>query len=418
MLGENIHRDVVGLARSLRAAGLPVGIDQTASFARALGFVDPLSKHEVRLAARATLTFRREDQPVFDALFEAFWSGDAAAAAVPQKVPRAPRHDPATFHRTALVSYMAQRAGERDPEVPVPERAKAASAVELLQRKDFSELTAAELAAIERALRDLRFDVIRRTTRRRVAARRGDQLDLRGVLRAAARRGGQVLVLPRRRRKVKRRPLVVLADVSGSMELYSRLLLQFLHGMTQGLGETETFVFGTRLTRITAELRLRNVDVALDRAAHQIVDFAGGTRIGQNVGTFNRVHGRRVLRRGAVVLLVSDGWETGDATLLDTELGRLKRRCHRLVWLNPLLGGPAYQPEAKGMAAALAHIDDFLPVHNLQSLRDLSFYLARIPARKGPLSKNGAAVRGQPRSLTVGGLKRRRASLGGLGGIA
>lgn len=400
MLGEHVHRDLVGLARALRAAGLPVGVDQTASFARALGWVDPLSKHEVRLAAQATLVFRREDQPVFDALFEAFWSGDAAAAAVARKVPLAPRHDPATFHRTALISYMAQQAGERDPEVPVPEREKAASAIELLQRKDFSDLTAAELAAIERALRDLRFDVIRRTTRRRVAARRGDQLDLRGVIRAAARRGGEVLALPRRRRKVKRRPLVVLADVSGSMELYSRLLLQFLHGMTQGLRETETFVFGTRLTRITAELRLRNLDVALHHASRQIVDFAGGTRIGQSLGTFNRVHGRRVLRRGAVVLLVSDGWETGDAAVLDAELRRLKRRCHRLVWLNPLLGGPAYQPEARGMATALAHVDDFLPVHNLQSLRDLSFYLARIPARKGPPSK------------------RRRASLGGLGGIA
>ena len=415
MIGEHIHRDVVALSRALRAAGLPVGVDQTTSFARALGWVDPLSKHEVRLAAQATLTFRREDQPVFDALFEAFWSGDPAAAALPRKVPMAPRHDPATFHRTALVSYMAQKASERDPEVPVPERSKAASAAELLQRKDFSALTAAERAAIERALRDLRFDVIRRTTRRRVASRRGDQIDLRGVLRAAARRCGQVLALPRRRRKVKRRPLVVLADVSGSMELYARLLLQFLHGMTQGLRETETFVFGTRLTRITAELRLRSVDVALDQAARQIVDFAGGTRIGESVGTFNRLHARRVLRRGAVVLLVSDGWETGDAARLDAELGRLKRRCHRLVWLNPLLGGPAYQPEARGMAAALAHIDDFLPVHNLQSLRDLSFYLARIPARRGPPSQHGAVSGRGPRPT---GPERRRPSLGGLGGIA
>jgi uncharacterized protein len=178
---------------------------------------------------------------------------------------------------------------------------------------------------------------------------------------------------------------VVLADISGSMELYSRILLQFLHVITRRHVHTETFVFGTRLTRITSQLQLRDVDSALDHAARAIVDFAGGTRISDCLGEFNRRHARRVLHKGAVVLFISDGWETGDTALLDVEMRRLHARCHRLVWLNPLIGRAGYEPRAQAMQIALAHIDDFLPVHNLQSLRELSWHLARIPRRKGAL---------------------------------
>jgi uncharacterized protein with von Willebrand factor type A (vWA) domain len=376
--GTSIHRDLVAFARCLRDAGLSIGVDGTESFVRALEWIDPLSRRELYLAARATLIFRREDIELFDALFDAFWSGDVSAGRRPQKVPIAPRHDPSTFLRSALASYMAQRAELRDPEVEIPEQMKAASALEILVRKDFSHLTPDERVAIERALRDLRFDLVRRRTRRRIAARRGDQIDLRRALRNAARHGGAIAVMPRRRRKTKRRPLVVLADISGSMELYSRILLQFLHGITQGYGQTDTFVFGTRLTRITSQLMIRSVDAALDRVSDEVVDFAGGTRIGESLRTFNRVYARRVLRRGAVLLLISDGWETGDAALLDTEMRALKRRCHRLVWLNPLLGRSTYEPRAAGMSAALAHVDDFLPVHNLQSLKDICSHLSRL----------------------------------------
>lgn len=175
----------------------------------------------------------------------------------------------------------------------------------------------------------------------------------------------------------------MLADISGSMELYSRILLQFLHGVTQQHARTETFVFGTRLTRITGPLQIRNVDAALDHAARDIVDFAGGTRIGDCLHAFDRQHARRVLGRGAVVVIISDGWETGDPDKLAAEMRRLAERAHRIVWLNPLLGRTGYAPEARGMAAALAYVDDFLPIHDLRSLQALAVQLGRLPRRKG-----------------------------------
>jgi len=183
---------------------------------------------------------------------------------------------------------------------------------------------------------------------------------------------------------VKRRPLVVLADISGSMEIYSRILLQFFHGLTRIHRLTETFVFATRLTCITSQLRMRHVDEALEHAARAVVDFSGGTRIADSLRTFNRLHARRVLRRGAVVLLVSDGWETGDLALLESEMKKLQARCHRLIWLNPLLARSTYRPIAEGMSLALRYVDDFLPIHSLQSLKDLSTHLGRLPSRTRP----------------------------------
>jgi uncharacterized protein with von Willebrand factor type A (vWA) domain len=161
---------------------------------------------------------------------------------------------------------------------------------------------------------------------------------------------------------------VILADISGSMEKYARLLLQFLYSVAHSLERVECFVFGTRLTRITGQLKVRNIDQAIDQAAHEVADWAGGTRIGASLRDFNRHWGRRVLGRGAVVLLISDGWEQGDPALLADEVRRLQRRCHRLIWVNPLLGRETYQPRVGGMQAVLPHIDDFLPINNFQSL--------------------------------------------------
>jgi uncharacterized protein with von Willebrand factor type A (vWA) domain len=378
-----VPHDVVGFARALRAAGLPIGVDQSESFAQALARVDPLDRRDVYLAARATLVFRREDLAVFDELFATFFGGPRPARPTAQATPMAPRHDRREFFRTALVAYMAERVDPAAREVEIPEHARAASSLELLQRKDFAECTADELDAIARAMRELRLDVALRTSRRLVRARRGDRLDMPRIVRDAARRSGAVLALARRRRKLRRRPLVVLADISGSMELYSRILLQFLHGVTQRHARTETFVFGTRLTRITGQLQIRNVDAALDHAAREIVDFAGGTRIGDCLHAFERQHARRVLGRGAVVMIISDGWDTGEPARLAAEMRRLAERAHRIVWLNPLAGRPGYAPEARGMAAALAHIDDFLPIHDLASLHALAVQLARLPRRKG-----------------------------------
>ncbi len=392
--GLGLGRDLVAFARALRDAGLPVGVDQTESFARSLAWVDPLVRRDVYLAARATLVLRREDLAVFDELFATHFGGSDPRDGRPrtQPTPLAPRHDRSEFFRTALVAYMAERAEPASREVLVPEHSKAASGLEQLQRKDFGDCTPAELAAIARVMRDLRFDVTLRRSRRLVPARRKGRLDLPRIVRQAARRGGSVLTLARRTAKLRRRPLVVLADISGSMELYSRILLQFLHGVTQRYARTETFVFGTRLTQITAQLQIRNVDAALDHAAREITDFAGGTRIGDCLHAFDRLHARRVLGRGAVVLIISDGWETGDPERLGAEMRRLSERAHRIVWLNPLLGRAGYAPSARGMATALAYVDDFLPIHDLRSLYELAATLGRLPRRKGALRAPVRAV--------------------------
>jgi uncharacterized protein with von Willebrand factor type A (vWA) domain len=217
------------------------------------------------------------------------------------------------------------------------------------------------------------------------------------MLREAAKHGGAVIHLSHWSRKIKQRPLVLLADVSGSMERYSRILLQFFYGMSHSLERVESFVFGTRLTRITPQLQLRNVDRALDGACAEVVDWAGGTRIGECLRDFNQEWSRRVLSRGAVVIVVSDGWERGDAALLAREMRYLHHRCHRLIWLNPLLGTPGYQPLVEGMAAALPHVDDFLPVHNLDSIQALAAHLAALPERRSGRRGYGDTLKGVPK---------------------
>jgi uncharacterized protein with von Willebrand factor type A (vWA) domain len=195
-------------------------------------------------------------------------------------------------------------------------------------------------------------------------------------MRRALRTGGEALVLPRRTRKRRRRPLVVLCDISGSMDRYSRILLQFVYSMSAGLRNVEAFVFGTRLTRITRLLRNRDIDEAVADVGRQVLDWGGGTRIGEALKEFNFRWGRRVLGHGAIVLLISDGWDRGDPEIIRREAARLQRTSHRLIWLNPLLGREGYQPLTRGLQAALPYVDDFRPVHNLQSLEQLGDVLS------------------------------------------
>jgi uncharacterized protein len=192
------------------------------------------------------------------------------------------------------------------------------------------------------------------------------------------RHGGMPLELRRQKRKIRTRPLVVICDISGSMDRYARLLLRFVHALGQGLENTEVFVFGTRLTRITRELRKRDVDTALTQVVGSVEDWSGGTRIGEAIKTFNYQWARRVLRSGATVVVISDGWDRGDPELLGREMARLQRSCRRLIWLNPLLGAPGYQPLTQGMRAAMPYIDEFLPIHNLQSLEALADLLSQV----------------------------------------
>ncbi len=366
--------------RALRRAGLKVSLEQILSFARALDWVDIGDREQVFHAARSFLVSRREDLKVFEAVFERFWLG-AAEEPRPRRAPVAPRHDPKRGRRFS-VSYLAALARPDDPEVDVADRRGTFSAEEVLRRREFSLLTPEELDEVRRLIRDTRWEIDLRRTRRWIPDRRGPRIHLRRVLRDAAKFGGAPPTLRRLSPKVKQRPTVLLADISGSMEKYSRLVLQFFFSATHSLVDVECFVFGTRLTRVTSQLKLRNVDRALEEAAKEILDWSGGTRIGESLAAFNRQWGRRVLRRGAVVVIVSDGWERGDVETLEREMRHLHHRCHRLIWLNPHLGQAGYRPLVEGMSAALPWIDDFLPIHNLQSLRDLSRHLAALPARR------------------------------------
>jgi uncharacterized protein with von Willebrand factor type A (vWA) domain len=366
--------------RALRQAGIPIGLDQVLAFVRALEWIDLGSRDEVYHTARSLLISRYEHLRLFDTIFNRFWRRHAEAERQ-QTMPRAPRHKGPDRPFT-IVTYMAYKARLGDSEIDVADKSGTYSDVEVLQRKDFSQMTPEELDRIKRLIQQMRWRMSQRETRRRRIDRRGDMLHMRAVLRDAARHGGIPTRLAWQRRTIKQRPLVILADISGSMEKYARLLLQFLYSVAHSLERVECFVFGTRLTRITGHLKVRNIDQAIDQAAHEVVDWAGGTRIGASLRDFNRHWSRRVLGRGAVVLLISDGWEQGDPALLAAEVRRLQRRCHRLLWLNPLLGRETYQPRVGGMQAALPHIDDFLPIHNFQSLEALVQRLGVLSARR------------------------------------
>ena len=373
---------LVEFVQRLRRLGLPIGVDQSVGFAEAFAWIQPLSRREVYHAARATLVNRQEYLELFDRAFSEFWDRRAISPR-PQKTPQAPRHRPEEFRRPSLVSFMAEKAKRQSKDIDVIDRTETATEVEWLQRKDFAKMTEDELRALRQSMSGLRWDFSLRLSHRLVKSTRGRMLDHRETLRRAAKLGGVAVELRHRERKDKTRPLVLMADISGSMELYGRIVLQFFHGLSQQLDRTEAFVFGTRLTRVTEAFRLRDVDLALDAVSHEVADFAGGTRIAESLRAFRKQWGPRALRRGAVVIIISDGCETGDVDQLAREVQALRRRCYRLIWLNPRLGQRRYEPRVRGMAAVLPHVDDFLPIHNFESLRQLREHLARLPKRKG-----------------------------------
>lgn len=404
---------LLDFGRAVRAEGLPVTTGQIEELVRALGWTGIEDRETVFRVARALLISRREHLEPFREIFDRFWSppGEAAGGDGPRTMPRAPRHRPREGFTVA--TYMAFKAGPEAEEMDVADRSGTFTAEEALRRKRFAEMTPEELEAVRRLLRELRWDAAMRVTRRRVADDAGRHLDLRRVLARAARRGSIPPRLPRRRREVKPRPVVLLADISGSMEKYARLVLTFFHSVAATLPTVETFVFGTRLNRITPELRRRDIDVALDEVSRMVTDWAGGTRIGPCLRAFNREWSRRVLRRGAVVVIVSDGCDRDDPGSLAREMRYVQHRCHRLVWLNPYLGHARYEPRAAGMQAALPYIDDFLPADDVQSLEELARFLRRLPAMGAtPRRVGGGSRRHGPVSPRRGQTRARDATKG------
>jgi uncharacterized protein len=378
LLADHFVGNILTLVNLLRRAGVAVSTDQVNDFACALTWVNIGQRDQVYHAARCLLVSRYEHLRLFETLFNAFWRVQTELSpSRSQKAPRAPRHD-SDHQQPVLVAYMARKARDADPEMDVADKTATYSDAEALQQKDFSQMTPEELDAVKRLIQDMRWQAAFRQTRRKIASRRGDTLHMRRVMASAVRHGGVPLMLAWQNRKIKQRPIILIADISGSMEKFSRLVLQFFYSVTQSLKNVECFVFGTRLTRVTLQLKLKNIDRAVNDAAREVVDWSGGTRIGESLAAFNRQWSRRMLHRGAVVLIVSDGWERGDVGNLQAQMKYLQLRCHRLVWVNPLMGKTTYQPVVEGMAAALPYVDDFLPIHNFQSLSTLAAHLAAL----------------------------------------
>jgi uncharacterized protein with von Willebrand factor type A (vWA) domain len=369
-------------ARLLHDAGMEAGPRRLTDATRALGHIDIKQHADFRNALRSVFVSRKDDLPTFDAAFDIFWSPPdprAASGVLPgrsRSLPMSPERAKAWANALGLNSSQMNR--EQDP-TAVPASSSGYSAEELLRHKDFEQMTWQETEQVRRLLEQAPWRVAERRTRRLRSARAG-RIDLRRSARHAIRSSGELMKLFYRRPRVRRRPLVLICDVSGSMERYSRLLMIFAHAIARR-EDLEAFVFSTRLTRITRLIRYRDLDRALDSVSKGVHDFSGGTRIGDALADFNRQWARRVLGHGAVVVIVSDGWDRGDPARLTAELIHLRRSAHRLIWLNPLLGSEGYEPLTRGMAAALPHCDDFLAAHNLQALEDLGRLLAGLDRR-------------------------------------
>jgi len=384
-LSGQFLRNLLLFGRVLRKLGLDVNPGRMMDLVSALDHIDLGKKSDFFHAARTLLVHEREDLPLFDEAFELFWRKPAEGWDVEwqgltrRKLPSGPivTHPPLK----EAAPQTNETTSTSNEAMSVIEVTRTYSDRELLRHKNFAEMSAEESEAVKQMISHLLWKVSERRTRRHRPGK-GDLIDLRRTLRKSLRAEGEVFSWAYREQKLKPRPLVVIADISGSMERYTRLLLHFIYGMKSALTQpVEAFVFSTRLTRITRPLQIRDLDLALKNVGELVNDWAGGTRIGESLKIFNFEWGRRVLGRGAVVLIISDGWDRGDVELMKREMARLKRNCHRVIWLNPLLGSPDYEPLTRGIQAALPHIDNFLPVHNLASLEDLAGRLADLNRR-------------------------------------
>lgn len=368
-----VARHVVTFGRVLREAGLEVGPGRVADALSGLDLVDLASADDVYWTLRQTLVSRWEDLDVFDAAFRA-WFLRAATA-------------PVFRHATETTSLRLLRRGaeatrsDESAEAGNDRSTLGFSPAELLRVRDFADMTPAELENVGRLITEIAAARPRRRSRRLRPHHRGRQLDMRRLVRASLGTGGEAVERAFRDHVYVPRKLVVLCDVSGSMEAYARALVLFLHALVRSGRGVETFAFGTRLTRLTRDVIARDPEGALRAASARVVDWSGGTRIGHSLKAFNDEWGRRALTRGAVVVIVSDGWEREDAAAVAHEMARLARQAYAVVWVNPLKGHPDYQPLAGGMRAALPYVDRFLPGHNLASLEELALVLAGIERR-------------------------------------
>lgn len=378
---RDLMRAMLAFGGMLRTSGLPVTTPELMDAVRALEVVDLMDRDEVYRALRTVLVSRMEEQPAFDRCFEAFWrfhaeEGQGLDGLVSMAQPTLPDNEhggnppDAGQEKQAQIALDDWEEGEEADDEPL--EVPGLSDREVLMERDFSTFPAEQLDEVARLTVLIAKRLARRMSRRRKPTRRGGIVDLRRSMRANLMKG-EIIELRRRSRRRRKVRLVLLCDVSGSMDLYSRFLLQFLYALQNVFGRVETFTFATRLTRVSDLLRGPSYKRALRRLT-EVRDWSGGTRIGEALRDFNQEWGRLVDRR-TIVLILSDGWDTGEPDVLAQEMLTLKRRAGRVLWLNPLLGNPSYEPLTRGMAAALPLVDHFAAAHNLSSLRELATHL-------------------------------------------
>jgi uncharacterized protein len=359
---------LVEFARELRAAGVGVGTGDAVTYCAAMAPLDPTDLLDLYWAGRTTLVCRREDIPVYDRVFRAFFLSEHSDLPEPLRL-SAQAHDQVQ----GVLQVPLTEPGEQSREDQEAMLGLLASDVDVLRHKSFTACTPEELAAVRRIMRRIRLTPPRRRTRRTERARQGRTPDMRRTIRETMRAHGEPAELYWRGRRRRVRPLVLILDVSGSMADYSRHLLQFAYSARRATSRVEVFCFGTRLTRLTGELQHRRPDEAIEHAAAAVVDWDGGTRIGDSLATFVRDYGRRGLCRGAIVVVCSDGLDRGDPQVLATAMERLSRLCHRIVWVNPHTAADApFRPSTLGMMVVAPYVDRVLPGHDLASLEELA----------------------------------------------
>ncbi len=387
-----LSANVMHFARLLRRAGLPVGPAEMLAAQQALTLVDLGRRGQVRTALRTTMIHRHEHADLFNHAFALFWRDpEAAKAAAALEMlggrQKPPERAPPGSRR---LSEAMQQQREQQPKPPEERREIDAvltvSATERLQTMDFEAMSADEIAAAKREIRKLALPLDERRTRRRRPDPNGPHIDLRATIRQSLRHGGEIFDIAATRKVTRPPPLVVLCDISGSMSRYAQILVHFLHAVANDRDRVSTFLFGTRLSNVTRQLRHRDPEVAFEMVAASVPDWSGGTRIGETLASFNRNWARRVLGQGAVVLLVTDGLDREGARGLAENMERLHKSCARLIWLNPLLRWDGFAPKSQGIRAMLPHVDEFRPVHNLASLRALIATLSR-PAARGDMER-------------------------------
>ena len=372
----DLQRNIIDFCRVLRDREMLVTPSEVIDAIRTADAVDISDRQEFKTALRSVLTSRPEDIPLHDATFDEFWR-----SRMPERVEERGEE--------GVASQDPEAEGEELPQPQVAEGDQAEadedeegldmplySPVEVLASRDFSTFVPDEMQDIARAIMVVARKLATRESRRYRSTQRGHAVDLRRTMRRNIKYGGTVVELAKKKRKIRKPKIVLICDVSRSMDTYSKFLLQFIYALLNTLGRVESFVFSTRLTRVTDYFRSSDIYTALDRIAREVPDWSGGTRIGESLKTFNSEWALRTVNKHTIVLIMSDGLDTGDASVLEHEMEQIQRRAARVIWLNPLLGNEDYRPLARGMSAALPHVNLFASAHNLASLQALGKYLA------------------------------------------